>query len=337
MPQVLRIKPGAEPITKKDWESMTQFIASREWLLPVPVLAEDQQDPLTAILPTYGAFMLGFDFHLTHNGPKLIEINTNAGGLSTLIALTDNAQARQKLIDDFLNAIKNEWSLFSSSQPLPVIAIVDDDVATQPFFPEMQFFAKVLTEAGYEACTCSPEELFFSADGLTFNGKKIDLIYNRLTDFRLTEARHKSIRNAVLSGQVALTPHPAVYARSADKRRMVGWQHPVIPETHLLSERSLEVWQAERKQWVFKPPTGAGSRGVYRGDKITIGKLSSLPPDTIVQKIVAPSVAADGSKMDVRVYTSGTKIIGAVSRQYTGQVMEMASEKSGFKAVVIEA
>lgn len=335
MTQILRIKPGAEPILRKDWETITQFIESREWLALMPVLASDQQDPLTATLPAYGAFMLGFDFHLTPSGPKLIEINTNAGGLSTLIALTNDAQAKQKLTEQFLQAIKNEWLLFASEKPLRVIAIVDDDITTQPFFPEMQAFAKILCAAGYDAITCSPEELDQTKDGLALNGKKIDLIYNRLVDFRLTEARHKNIRDALLKGQVALTPHPAVYARCADKRRMVGWQHPVVPETHLLAERSREVWQNDRKRWVFKPPTGAGSRGVYRGDKITIGKLASLPPETIVQATVTPSAAADGSKMDVRVYTSGTQIIGAVSRQYTGQVMEMSSEKSGFKAVVL--
>jgi hypothetical protein len=76
---------------------------------------------------------------------------------------------------------------------------------------------------------------------------------------------------------------------------------------------------------------GNGSRGVYRGDKLSVSKLRALPADTIVQEWSPPGVSDDGTKYDLRVFTSGTDILGLASRHFTGQVMEMSSEKSGFK------
>ena len=35
---------------------------------------EDKEDDLVKERPPYGRFMLGFDFHLTDKGPKLIEV-----------------------------------------------------------------------------------------------------------------------------------------------------------------------------------------------------------------------------------------------------------------------
>ena len=37
--------------------------------------------PVTAISDPNPSVLMGFDFHLTDDGPKLIEINSNAGGL----------------------------------------------------------------------------------------------------------------------------------------------------------------------------------------------------------------------------------------------------------------
>ena len=51
----------------------------------------------------YGAFMMGFDFHLTESGPRLIEINTNAGGLATVIALSSRSLERKVMQSKFVD------------------------------------------------------------------------------------------------------------------------------------------------------------------------------------------------------------------------------------------
>jgi D-alanine-D-alanine ligase-like ATP-grasp enzyme len=47
----------------------------------------------------------GYDFHLTDDGPKLIEINTNAGGgllNAYLLAAHGKAEAPERLMQDFV-------------------------------------------------------------------------------------------------------------------------------------------------------------------------------------------------------------------------------------------
>lgn len=91
----LPTKPGVDVISKKDWDAIAGFIRRRKWLHATPCLETDMADPLLNVLPkncgtarvvngvvegdVFGAFMMGFDFHLTPQGPRLIEINTNAG------------------------------------------------------------------------------------------------------------------------------------------------------------------------------------------------------------------------------------------------------------------
>lgn len=108
---------------------------------------------------------------------------------------------------------------------------------------------------------------------------------------------------------------------------------PVVPVAYLLKDKPIEEWGKIKKNFVFKPPEGAGSKGVYRGDKISITTLKKLEPDTVAQEFCPPPTS-EGTKYDVRVYTRDTDILALVSRHFTGQVMEMRSSDSGFKAVL---
>lgn len=335
-PLDLPAKPGFERVSRRDWDLMTDFITSRAWDGEDPVLPTDRLDPLLAPRPPYGAFMLGFDFHLTYEGPRLIEINTNAGGFATLIHLAEQTGERELYEEKFVAALKSEVATAGLSRPLVNAVIVDDDLPNQRMLPEMQFFASLLTRHGIKTEVIEARGLVVSPQGLVYQNQAVDFVYNRLTDFRLQDPAHAALRAAAIARTVVLTPHPAVYVRVADKRNLLRLKHPVIPECHLLSDRPLKDWELLRKHFVFKPPAGAATKGVYRGDKITLVKLASLPPDTIVQKIAEPSRAEDGSKMDIRIFTRGTEILGALSRQFTGQVMEMQSEKSGVRMVKVE-
>ena len=56
-----------------------------------------------------------------------------------------------------------------------------------------------------------------------------------------------------------------------------------------------------------------------------------------MQEFVPPKVdRTDDSKFDVRVYTSGVDILAIASRHFSGQVMEMRSDVSGFKQCLPE-
>jgi hypothetical protein len=75
-------------------------------------------------LPLRGVFF-GYDFHLTDDGPKLIEINTNAGGgllNAYLLAAHGKAEAGERLMQDYVAMFRQEWRLERGDAPLKRIA-----------------------------------------------------------------------------------------------------------------------------------------------------------------------------------------------------------------------
>jgi glutathione synthase/RimK-type ligase-like ATP-grasp enzyme len=330
------LKTGEDLVSVKDWQQIKDFIESRAWYFDEPCLPEDGSDPLTKNRLPYGAFMLGFDFHLTSQGPRLIEINTNAGGLASALYLHREDSSGRDIALSFVSALTLEFRAFGGVESPGLIAIMDDDVEKQHFFPEMKSLGQLLQKAGIKTVVISPEDAIPSPEGLQFHGETIEVIYNRLVDFRLKEASHNHLRQAAIEKKVLITPHPAAYARIADKRNLLRLRHPLNPRSFQLRDKPLDEWWQNRKHWVFKPPQGAGSRGVYRGDKITSVKFNTLPLETVVQEYVHVPKSEDGSKYDVRVYTQDHHILAAVARHYTGQVMEMRSALAGFRRIKIK-
>ncbi|HET7832435.1 MAG TPA: hypothetical protein VFK88_05670, partial [Gallionella sp.] len=174
-----------------------------------------------------GAFM-GYDFHLNEEGAHLIEINTNAGGgfLNELLLdsqseadLYGAAPEEENLEQTFLDMFHNEWVLARGDAPLTSIAIVDERPEEQYLYPEFLLAQKMFERAGITACIADPSAFEARGDGLYLDEQKIDLVYNRLTDFSLQQ--HAALRQAYLDGSVVMTPNPAHYARYADKRNLV--------------------------------------------------------------------------------------------------------------------
>jgi len=329
---MLKTLSGHDTLSKTNWDIIESFISTQSWHQKEPALKTDIEDKLLNQTIKYGAFFLGFDFHIDVNGPQLIEINTNAGGFHTLPILYP--EKRDEIEKKITNGLIQEFKLAGGGE-LRSIAIVDDEIEKQFLYNEMKWVASLLNKASIDALLLRPEDLEIREDGLYYEERKIDLIYNRLTDFRLLEARHAEIRKTAEEGTIIITPHPAAYVRIADKRNFLKIKSPLIPETHFLSDRPVEEWFAEKNEWVFKPSDQAGSKGVYRGDKISAAKMRSLPPETLVQKYIPAMKSEQGTKYDIRVYTIETEILGVVGRHYTGQVMEMRSELSGFRRVEI--
>jgi len=187
---------------------------------------------------------LGYDFHLGHSGPQLIEINTNAGGglLNALLA-----RAQKACCDDveallpgdlsgdtpehlFLEMFRAEWRAFAAAVEPKVgagdtafrVAIVDQAPQTQYLYPEFVLFRRLFEHAGIAAVICDPQELAFRDGALWHGDDRIDLVYNRLTDFALDAPANAALRAAWLADAALITPHPQAHALYADKRNLVA-------------------------------------------------------------------------------------------------------------------
>ena len=315
--------------------------------------------------PGHAALMMGYDFHLTANGPRLIEVNTNAGGgyiawLSEQLAgkispLYLSNRFQQRLLQSY----QQEWQDFSGgNQPLKRVVVVDEDLENQPLLPEMVGCCDWLGQHGIDADTASPEQLQVQAEGVYLHGEKIDLIYNRHCDFYLETDLMAELKVAYLAGQVCLSPNPFAYGLLADKRRMVLWSDPgalgglelpvqerellleMVPSSFLLSGQDRDDVWSRRKKLIFKPVTRFGGRGVLMGKGITKRRFSELDPETtLVQQVVAPSVETSASgqefKMDLRLFVYRDHLLGVGARLYQGQVTNLRTEGGGFAPVRI--
>jgi hypothetical protein len=317
--------------------------------------------------PGHDAVMMGYDFHLTDEGPRLIEVNTNAGGalLSYLAHYPDEATARaamsEKLKKAFLGPFAAEMRAFSGGrQDRPRhIAIVDEKPGEQFLYHEMEAFAGLFREWGAKASVIDPGELQAGAGGVELNGEAVDLVYNRHCDFYLEEPVMAGIRAAYLAGNVCLTPNPFAYGLLGDKRRMVLWSdadaladlgveqedsdllQQVVPVSRVLRTQDPDELWKDRRNWVFKPVDRFGSRGVLVGEKISRKRFDELDPDTtLVQQLVAPSltpVAADEKPMktDLRLFVYRDRILGIGARLYQGQVTNLRTKGGGFARVKV--
>ena len=190
------------------------------------------------------------------------------------------------------------------------------------------------------------------------NEQRVDLIYNRLTDFDLKQYPH--IRTAWEMQQVVLTPNPSHYRRYADKRKLALLTDAAalrsegvspasidallhgVPQTRLVRAEDAEQWWVERKQWFFKPASGYGSKGAYRGEKVTKRVFEEImQSDYVAQKLALPGerkVCLTGAepqtlKFDVRCYVYDGHIQLVAARLYQGQTTNFRTPGGGFALV----
>ena len=86
-------------------------------------------------------------------------------------------------------------------------------------------------------------------------------------------------------------------------------------------------WWRERKSWFFKPGSGFGSRGAYRGDKLTRRVFTEvMAGDYVAQALTPPSerwrTTAEGRqayKVDLRCYAYRGRVLFMAARLYQGQ------------------
>ncbi|MDQ6979944.1 MAG: hypothetical protein Q9M46_00545 [Ghiorsea sp.] len=342
-------------ISQHDFQTMLSFARAAYQLKSnatyLSLLAEKL--PETAkVAPNNPSILMGYDFHLTDKSPKLIEINNNAGGLwekdDGWIPQGSHAELADDLPTRLLRMFAPKWKH---------IAIVDEDIQSQYMFPEMKAYASLLKENGRKVSLVSPEDLVQQSDGLYILGTKVDMIYNRDTDFYLESAAMQHIRQTYMAGQVDLNPYPRSYALIGDKNRMVDWWRDgllescvndkilnlirdVVPETHVLAEYDKDQAWKIRKQWVFKPAARHGGKGVLLGKAMSRKRFDALETSsTVMQKLVPPSLVQIGDvsyKFDIRLYMHGEDLIAMAGRAWRGQITNFREEGSGWTPIVVD-
>jgi hypothetical protein len=316
---------------------------------------------------------LSYDFHLSGAEPKLIEINTNAGGalLNAVLAraqraccpaitgMTTSPVAIGALHQTFVSMFFEEWGLARGERDLRRIAIVDDNPQNQYLYPEFLLFQQLFRRHGVDAVIADPTELQLH-DGVLWHGEApIDLVYNRLTDFMLEEPAHKVLRDAYLNNAVVLTPNPRAHALYANKRNLAVLSDPErlhsfgvsediaqtllsgIPRTEIINAADAERLWSERRRLFFKPAAGFGSRAAYRGDKLTKRVWGEIiAGDYIAQALVPPGERLTAGhdvphtlKFDIRNYVYGNTIQFITARLYQGQTTNFRTPGGGFAPV----
>lgn len=319
-----------------------------------------------------GVFM-GYDFHLAADGPKLIEVNTNAGGafLNALLAKAQRAccieveAALGRSETDYfepavMRMFQHEWELQRRQGVPRRIAIVDERPAEQYLYPEFVLAQRFFRKNGIEAVIVDGSQLQYERGQLLAEGRPVDLVYNRLVDFSLGSPEHQDLHAAYLDGAVVITPNPRVHALYADKRNLAllsdhaalaSWGASPqmladlagVPHTVLVtSDNAEELWKA-RKSLFFKPACGYGSKAVYRGDKVTKGVWAEIiRGGYVAQDFAAPSermVKLDGAseprKTDVRLYVYNGRVLLTAARLYQGQTTNFRTPGGGFAPVFV--
>ena len=266
---------------------------------------------------------------------------------------TSLADLEQNLIEMF----RDEWRLEHGDAPLKCIAIVDEKPSEQYLYPEFILAQQMFEQAGIRAIIADPLELSVRSEGVYLQDQKIDLVYNRLTDFSLEN--YPALLQSYRNNLVVLTPNPQAYTRYADKRNLTRLTDAAllrslnleaskiadlengIPQTRLVDAEDAERWWAERKQWFFKPVTGYGGKGAYRGDKITKRVFDEIiSGDYVAQRLAMPGecpVSLNGEsvvlKYDVRCYVYDGKIQLIAARLYQGQTTNFRTQGGGFGLV----
>jgi len=321
----------------------------------------------------HGVFF-GYDFHLSVAGPQLIEINTNAGGglLNAMLAQAQRPccepvaaalatmRPSSAVEQDYIDMFRAEWRAERNDAPLTRIAIVDERPGEQFLYPEFLLFAKLFERRGIAATICDPAELVFRDGALWRDGARIDLVYNRLTDFALETPASAALREAWFAGAAVVTPHPHAHAVFADKRNLTllsdedalialgvdADRRAVllagIPRTRQVRREDAEALWAGRKQLFFKPAAGFGSKAAYRGDRMTKRVFEEvLDGDYVAQTLALPSarcVDIDDApvelKVDLRNYVYRSRVQLVSARLYRGQTTNFRTPGGGFAPVL---
>ncbi len=320
--------------------------------------------PPRVIDPGHTSVLMSYDFHVDENANlRLIEINTNASASLITDLLYDVHQLENPFCEDFENEImscfKHEAALALSGREVTFAAIADEKPEEQRQFTEFVMYRELFSRQGWETAIVDTKEFSFSEEGgLLLGDKKVDLVYNRNTDFYFENADNQALRSAMLARAACITPHPHEYRLLADKERLLELSRGGALERAFLSEedreairRTLirtvdvrefasadELWQ-DRKKWFFKTKQSFGGKAAYRGATMSRGVFERVVngPYLAQEYVPAPSIRPEGAdqefKYDLRFFVYNDRIQIACARLYQGQLTNAQTPGGGIAAI----
>jgi hypothetical protein len=352
--------------------AMERVVTAIEAVVALPAY----RDAVLAWAPDIASFdagspggLLGFDFHLGPDGPRVIEINTNPGGVLVnallvqaqqlcLPTLSAPAVGVADVAEAALDVLLAEWDLQAPAGREGIVAIVDEAPAQQYLYPEFLLFQDQLRARGIDALVCDPGELVHADGQLRLGERRIGFVYNRCTDFALSGPGSAALRAAYLARDVAISPHPRSHALYADKRNLAllgdrGFLERIgvdaatvealsqgVPRTEVVTSANRDALWQRRRQLFFKPAGGFGGRASYRGDKLTHKTWQQMAgADYVAQALVPPSQRhlSEGDvplKVDIRCYAYRGKPLLFAARTYQGQTTNFRTPGGGFAPVL---
>lgn len=307
--------------------------------------------------PGNKSIMMSYDFHVDENQDlKLIEVNTNASFLALGHEMYKSKNIPLPVSDFTFDEVRRDIILEMNLQGKDAskdlkIAITDDKPSEQRLFVEFLVYNELFKSWGWDSRIIDYRDLFKTFDP--------EFIYNRYTDFFLTDTSSVLLRDKFLAKDVCLSPNPYEYLLLADKQRLIDWSQEGFFEAQGLSEADIallrkavprsydvnavsaeEVW-AHRKKLFFKPKNAFGSKQSYRGSSISHKAFQELiKEDTIGQEYVPASeqtfetpAGPQAFKYDLRCYAYQGRLQLVVARLYQGQVTNLKTPYGGFACV----
>ncbi len=378
--------PSLTEITPPSWDHL---ISPLELRLPKSVLANAQSaieafyaisrrpayaqqlEPIAEIsdfAPPYQSLLMAYDFHTTESGEcHLVEINTNASGylLTTLLEMThsDTRVEDSPQLARLQASFAAELAAWGKAGPHIRIAITDEEIAQQKMYVEFLMYKDWLRSCGWNAELVESRDFVAAGPALqNAHGDRIDLVYNRLTDFYLQSPQHASLRAGYVGGAACVSPSPREYWLLADKQRLIQFtssdflqavgatpeeiasvQRVLIPTFEKSAFASPEAIWLDRRRLFFKPKRSYGGKSVYRGESVSRKVFERLMhEDILIQQFTPaqkmptedPRSVLSNWKFDLRFFVYGNQVQHAVARIYQGQVTNFASPLGGFTRVM---
>lgn len=313
---------------------------------------EQELKTLGIIDPGNKAIAMSYDFHLDADKQlKLIEINTNAAFLGLSLEMYEFRKQTPPLpftADDLKKSIESEMQLAGKMSSMPKVAIIDEAPELQRLYIEFLIYRSYFLQWGWPT-----QILDFSKVTSDFN-----FIYNRYTDFYLSEPKSLALKGIFNNRESTLSPNPFEYFLLADKQRMIDWSAPgfveqfvgadqarairnSVPRAFALNSENVEEIWTKRKTLFFKPKRAFGSKQSFRGSSISRKAFEEICNDNFVAQefIEAPENTYETPagphkfKYDLRFYAYQGQVQTVVARLYQGQVTNLRTPHGGFACV----